>query len=253
MTSTFSGLLNGLLFAGTLTAAVWVALRFVPRRTLNAATRYVIWWVALVCAVALPGAYRIWKSPACHAIPAPHPAILASPANISIAPMDGPALAAVVVPVHVSHPDWVRRLLLLWPAISAMLLLRLALGCLLLNRLKRRGREARPEVQARAAKWLERCAGSRSGVRVLISEDIATPVAAGPRNPAILIPASLYDELSPDDLDRIGCTRARIWPAVTITPCSSNARSRPSSFSIRWSSGFRAAWIWSARSPVTIS
>jgi hypothetical protein len=43
MTSTFSSLLNGLLFAGALTVALWTVLHFIPRRALNAATRYVIW------------------------------------------------------------------------------------------------------------------------------------------------------------------------------------------------------------------
>ena len=55
MNAVLAAVVNGALLSALIVGAVWFALRAVPRRTLNAATRYVLWWVVLAIAIALPG------------------------------------------------------------------------------------------------------------------------------------------------------------------------------------------------------
>jgi beta-lactamase regulating signal transducer with metallopeptidase domain len=57
MTSVFAALVNGGILSALVTIMVWLALRVTPRRVLNAATRYAVWWVALAIAVTLPAFY----------------------------------------------------------------------------------------------------------------------------------------------------------------------------------------------------
>lgn len=54
MNRVLSALVNGAALSLALTAAVWLLLRIVPRRLLNAATRYAVWWAALAVVLALP-------------------------------------------------------------------------------------------------------------------------------------------------------------------------------------------------------
>jgi beta-lactamase regulating signal transducer with metallopeptidase domain len=57
MTSVLAALVNGGILSALVTIAVWLALRVTPRRVLNAATRYAMWWAALAIAVTLPALY----------------------------------------------------------------------------------------------------------------------------------------------------------------------------------------------------
>ena len=52
MNTLLSALVNGFILSGPLAAAVWLALRL-GRRSLNAATRYGVWWIALAASIAL--------------------------------------------------------------------------------------------------------------------------------------------------------------------------------------------------------
>jgi hypothetical protein len=57
-------ILNGGILSLPLTAAVWPALRFLPRRTLGAAARYRTCWIAVIAAISFPIVY-----PPAHASP----------------------------------------------------------------------------------------------------------------------------------------------------------------------------------------
>ena len=57
MNAVLAAVVNGALLSALIVGAVWFALRAVPRRTLNAATRYVLWWVVLAIVIALPVSY----------------------------------------------------------------------------------------------------------------------------------------------------------------------------------------------------
>ena len=54
MSLLWSVLANATILSAILAAALWIALRLTPRRALNAATRYVVWWTALMITVLLP-------------------------------------------------------------------------------------------------------------------------------------------------------------------------------------------------------
>jgi hypothetical protein len=69
MTSLLAALVNGGILSALVTLAVWLALRVTPRRALNAATRYAVWWGALAVAVTLPALYLPRVAPAIEAAP----------------------------------------------------------------------------------------------------------------------------------------------------------------------------------------
>src|SRR5580704_4070681 len=50
----WSAIVNGAILSALLSATVWLAFRITPRRALNAATRYAIWWLVLALTLALP-------------------------------------------------------------------------------------------------------------------------------------------------------------------------------------------------------
>ena len=47
MNSILAAMVNGAILSAAVTAAEWLALGLMPRRGLNAATRYAVWWAAL--------------------------------------------------------------------------------------------------------------------------------------------------------------------------------------------------------------
>ena len=197
MYSLLSALLNGLILATALTAAVWITLRLTPRRTLNAATRYVIWWITLAAALLIPLSLLPKQG---------HAAKAASAQSFTPAPVPQPAYIPppppAAIPIHISNPKpWPKWPLLIWPLISAILLIRLAASYHQLNRLKSR---AQPVPAPRLNEWLARCKGARPGIRLALSNEIPTPIATGPNNPTILLPTRLFTELTDEDLDRIG-------------------------------------------------
>jgi beta-lactamase regulating signal transducer with metallopeptidase domain len=107
-------------------------------------------------------------------------------------------------PIAVPPSRWPRWLIVPWLSLSLLLLARLMASLLMLNRLKARARQAPACLASRVEDWLAQCEGTRSGIRLALSAEIPTPIAAGPLNPAILIPERLFGELTADDLDRIG-------------------------------------------------
>ncbi len=199
-----SALLNGFILSTALTGAVWLALHFTQRRTVNAATRYVIWWVMLGAAIFIPLSF----------VPVsltPQP--MRSLTHISRPAPPGPlpvratgrvsAFTPAPIAIHVYQParPWPKWPLLFWPLLSAILLVRLTASYLLLNRLKARAQTIElPQLE----RWLARCKGIRPGIGIALSPEIATPIATGPIRSTILLPARLFDVLTAEDLDRIG-------------------------------------------------
>src|ERR1041384_4127748 len=129
MNAAWSALLNASLLSVPLTAAGWLALRLLPRRKLNAATRYVIWWLLLVLTFVLP-----WIFPAVRGVrPVPPPVPLAMrsiqvPPTISAGPQPAPAASRIRLPFEIPSGRWMTWMLAVWSVTSAVLLLRLALS-----------------------------------------------------------------------------------------------------------------------------
>jgi len=243
MNTLASALANGAILSAFLTAAVWLLLRLAPRRFLNAATRHVMWWILLGITIALPSfqlpiqqsrpARPVQVSlpavPKTQTIPLPSPqpaartnvSVLASPSEIvPPAPpkvtrptMPASSRRKVSFPIRVTVGAWLEPILWIWISTSALLLFRLLADYAALNRRKILARDVPPLVQARAANWLALSGARRRHVRLAGSAEIEIPVAVGPRNPSILIPARLLDalesrEIEDGALDQIGLHEA---------------------------------------------
>jgi beta-lactamase regulating signal transducer with metallopeptidase domain len=211
MNTVLAALLNGALVSIPLTTAVWMALRLTPRSALNAVTRYVVWWATVAVTIALPAMYL-----PIHLGSAPSQVVavpdgvgvsqstawkLSEPSGVSIA---APPLRRPLFPLKVPAGRWPQWIAVTWLLVTLLMLVRLVAACLLLDRRKARAVAAPNHLAARLEEWLAQCGCKRRGIRLACSTDIATPLAAGLRRPAILIPARLLAELAPDELDQIG-------------------------------------------------
>src|ERR1035438_195564 len=126
MNDAWPALVNGAFWSALPAGAVWMALRLTPRRLLNAATRYAIWWMVLATTIALPAFY-----PRTHnlhdAVPARQTAeMAAAPAAGALAARDAPgARLAGWRPIEIRRGWWLRMLPIVWVLGSFLLLVRL--------------------------------------------------------------------------------------------------------------------------------
>jgi beta-lactamase regulating signal transducer with metallopeptidase domain len=201
MSAILAALINGAIAGAAVTVAVWLVLSIAPRRALNAATRYAVWWTTLLLVVTLPLFYlptRAERVPAPRLIPA-----AVAPAIVTAESQEVPAVSKIVskgvsideparwlrFPLELSLGAWPIRIFTLWGIAAVFMLLRLSASYAVLERRKRR------------AHAVEKLAGWP--VRALVSPDIASPMAAGLFRPAILLPERLLAELDDDELDQI--------------------------------------------------
>ena len=209
MNDAWPALVNGALLSALLAAAVWMALRLTPRRLLNAATRYAVWWIVLSLTVALPALY-----PRAHnlhdAIPAARTAdVVAAPAGAALPAGAAPGMRlADWRPIEIHRGWWLRMLPIAWVLGSLLLLVRLTVSYAALCRKSARAMDAPERLQARAGRWLALVGAGGRAARLAVSAEISIPVATGPRRPSILIPARLFEELGDDDLEQIGLHEA---------------------------------------------
>jgi Ca-activated chloride channel family protein len=218
MGSILAAIANGAVVSGALTAVVWLALRLAPRRRLNAATRYAFWWATLAATLALPLVYL--RTPLHeHTMPG----AVRAPSSVERTPTgeasldrnlraagitDEPVKQAArgasfrfpVAPLRVRRPEWIG---IAWLAVSLFLIARLMMSWVLLERRRARAFRAPASFGARAERWLARCRSTRTGVLVASSNEVAIPIAVGPRRPSILIPTRLVEELADDELGQI--------------------------------------------------
>ena len=197
--SILSALVNGTLVSAPLAIAVMLGMWATPRHVLNSASRYAVWWAALLVTVLLPLAYlRLPQSapsrPAAVLSPNSSPATSSVPPATDARPLsfhrvDPPAIPRF--PVVLAARPWLRWIPIAWAMLSALMLLRLAASCILLRRRKR------------AATALPQSTITNRRVRVMASTEIRTPVLAGLSSPAILIPARLVAAMDDEDLLRI--------------------------------------------------
>jgi beta-lactamase regulating signal transducer with metallopeptidase domain len=163
--------LNSLWQGLALTMLTWLVLRIFPRA--NAATRHAIWATALGAVALLP--------------------FVELPGSLK------PLPAAVVLPQAPLQlgANWAMPLCVLWAAVAGILLLRLLWSYAYVCWLARTSTPL-PALYQRQAR---RLTGSAVGIRV--SRHVSVPVAIGLRRPAILLPETLLNRLSEDELDQI--------------------------------------------------
>ena len=224
-----SALVNAAILGLGATAFLWLLLRIIPRRAVNAATRYGIWCVALAITVILPlvllflSQVPLRQPAALGALPVqtlivPAEPILQQP-TASVPPQSRSVSGRQSLPGNTGQP----RRQSLWkqlssPSISlplklqAGLLLNLVITAwllvtlILLTRLivsygvlRRRSSRARDFVEP----LMDTTAIGKRRFRIALSSEIDTPSAIGFRTPVILIPDSFLDEFGKKDLERI--------------------------------------------------
>lgn len=165
----FAGLWQGAIF----TAAAAIIVRCVSRY--DAATRYVVWYAALLATAVVPPATLYLHLPQ-QFLAAIRPAEPAASFSYWLVPVDTAATHAGQLPVA-------SYLTLIWAAAVCVKLLGLAVSYA-------RIRSIRSDAVA-----------IDNGV--FISDSLAIPIAAGLRRPVVIVPAELRDSLPPHELEQI--------------------------------------------------
>ncbi len=193
-----AALLNTLWYAGAVVAVTWAMLRCLPR--VNAATRYWIWIAVLGFLLVLPflpGVVRQART----ALAARNEGVAAVTRLVTVptVPVSAPQLTPVTLTVSSapgSNP-WPLWLLAAWMIAAGWQLARLARGVVWVRRLKRRAssygdRFSSPCVSQSRDEFRVRI---RRGYQLLTSNEVASPVAAGYRRPAVIVPRGLLERL----------------------------------------------------------
>jgi len=190
ITAILGAVLNSLWAAAILAAGVWAALRLAGPRV-NAATRHAVWWIALAAVIVLPMMpRRAAKTTPVAARPSVSGPVSRNLAAQTVPPFVGPQSDAVVTVSNRGRAWWPWLALLAWGSVCAGSVFRMARSYVHLRGWKRR-----------AQVWDRALPGSRRGVRVLTSEEIGSPVAAGFVAPAVIVPARLREQLNAEEMD----------------------------------------------------
>lgn len=200
-------MVNAAILSALLTVAAGIALRVTPRRALNAATRYAVWWIVLAAIVVLPLAY-VRLTPASstsYDASLPNTVRGLSWARSSTVPA---SVRTISLPLEIPASKWLRPLFILWIASSLLLLARVILSYAALYRRSRRAMSAPSDLEGRLEIWLAHSGSERKGARLAISSEIEIPIATGPFRTAVLIPSKLFEAMTDADLNQIGCHEA---------------------------------------------
>jgi uncharacterized protein (TIGR03435 family) len=184
-------LMNSLWQAAIVAGLVWLALRFLPRFgiDLNAATRYAIWWAALAVVLVLPIAPAMLRA----LRPRPPAAAQKAAATRMLAPVPAPPVEPVIITVTPERTArWPLAVVAVW---AAILLFRL--GQITRSYFYLRGVKRRADVSPIALP------AARRRADLLISRDIASPMAVGFARPAVVLPESLLGELSEPEREHV--------------------------------------------------
>ena len=228
VTAFVNGLWQGLVLLGL----IGCLLRLLDaRRRLNATTRYAVWSITLMALALLPvGAGLIAAMQPASPEPSIHPeavlvlppveeplavvsegpalSVMAEPAIVALdeplegtaEPVSGPSRWHLVLPSSIG--GGMLFLFGAWVLVALILLGRVARGFVYLRRLKRQSTLLPPAYQQRLDAW-RRAYGLRRNVRIAASETLAAPVAAGLRDPMILVPLALLDQLTEEEFDQV--------------------------------------------------
>jgi len=208
-----AAVLNGILAGLPIAALVWIVLRIVPRRALNAATRYAIWWTCLAVVAALPVVYLVPHGstpPVANVAPAATSSEVAptveliAPATVESSVSSTPSATPLIqFPIEISAGRWTLVFSALWAGGTFALLLRLAMSYTLLERRKTQAQGASQNLTERVPAWRSALRVGRD-LRLLVSFEVRTPIAAGLRRLSILMPARLVDHMTDGEIDQIG-------------------------------------------------
>lgn len=190
VTEIAGSLANSAWQGAALAVAVWTAMR-TARQRVNAATRHLIWWIALACVFLLPCIH--WRA---QPAPAPRkqlPVVTAASLPVRVpAPFGSPPVKAAVTVAETKGATWPFWLLAIWSAACAWKALGILRGYLYLR-----------EVKRRAVVWDRPLPILNRRAQLLFSNDISSPVSAGYLHPAVILPEKLREQLTNTEIDHI--------------------------------------------------
>jgi len=196
VTAVLGAALNTLWQTLAATALLWLALRY---SRLTAAARHGVCWlwlVVLALILAAPQGRKVER-----AMPVSAPIEVSTP--IFVAPVSPPAMRGPMpAPVQVRAKSGPLVLLALWLLLAFLQFARLAWSFLHLRSLKRHAQPAAPDLAARLEAWTAAC-GVRRPVHLLVSNRLASPMAVGFLQPAVILPEALMQSLSTEELDHV--------------------------------------------------
>jgi beta-lactamase regulating signal transducer with metallopeptidase domain len=212
MNTVLGALVNGSIASAILAAAIVV---LTSTRFWNAASRYVIWWAALLASVAIPVVY--FSADAFQTAPRSASVQKQLPRATVVFQVqtDGPPPAPQGLPVFAGRgitPSLSSRLNtgsilrwvgFAWMLTSALMLVRLIASFLLLERRKAAAISMGSDLEGRLRELFRRAGLGTRSVRIAVSDEIRSPIAIGPHRPTILIPATLIQELDAFELDQV--------------------------------------------------
>jgi len=205
--------LNSVVFAIIPGALMWVFATFA--RGVNAATRHVICWAVLLAVLAIPlvniAVARLEPAnPALEvtaSIDTPTPT--SSPAPTPSASVDtsiGPPIEAPSRSFQLPFEIRVGYLPLClvggWAIFCILQFARIVSSYMYLRRLKRESQPAARELRLSFDEWKLACGVDRD-VRLLVSDEVTSPLAAGFLRPAVILPRALAQNLPSNDLDHV--------------------------------------------------
>jgi beta-lactamase regulating signal transducer with metallopeptidase domain len=200
-----SGVLNSLWLAALVATIAWLAMRYAPR--MNAATKHALWWAVLFTVLALPVAPMI--SAKLHRPTQTPIRVVSAPVapddealDLSISPVSGPTPIAESAAVEWRAGKWPILFLAIWLIVVAVQLRRIGSSYLYLRHLKRTAIAPSFELRQNFDAWMLSC-GIRRPARLLISQEVTSPMAIGFRHPAVIIPATLLNQVAEPELDHV--------------------------------------------------
>lgn len=170
-------LFNGLVQGAAIVAISYFAVRCVPER--NASTRCALWFVALLALVFVPVLATVSQLGA-QLVDAMRPSA-GEQVIVSLFPVGTLARAATQLAAPATL--WIVAAWLVGMAVQG---LRLMVSFIRIERIRQK------------AERTEIC-----GERVLVSDDVTIPIAAGLFDPAVILPRTVVETLGPRDLERI--------------------------------------------------
>ncbi|MBN9662942.1 MAG: hypothetical protein J0H49_32385 [Acidobacteria bacterium] len=206
-----TAIVNSLWQAGAVVLVTWLAMKFLPG--LNAATRHLVWWGVLGVVVLLPLApaavrsFRAWQSEPLNEEQfrpvtrfSHPPEITATAASYSYAPM--PLARQPLAPVEVRTGYWPLFAAGLWLLGLTLQLTRIVWSYSYLRRVKQRSRKPALEIKLNFDEWLMQSRVGRD-VKLIISDEVASPMAAGFVHPAVILPGQVLEAFSAQELDQV--------------------------------------------------
>lgn len=204
--------LNALWQDALLVTGVWLLLRAWPK--INAATRYFVWSATLAAAFIVPvsttlaffaPAHHVWSPVLSESVQRRLPSVTGAPAREirqtrSIA---SPPVSRVPQRMRFTLPGWAAvTVFALWLLLAGYALVRLAIGLVRLEQLKRDALPLPVAYRDAMPQWLRANKGARD-VRLCVSDETDVPVAVGLFDAMILIPRSLLERLDEPEVDQI--------------------------------------------------